>query len=66
MQPLCFVDPAIWRLWSRSSVPSEHACPPCKDCTPTYQHRMKKRGLCEHPETQFSIDNDGGVYGIPA
>lgn len=68
-QPLCFVDPMIFRLWSGSKTPGTtfgECCPagPCTDCTPTYQLRMRKRGLCEHPETVFTIGQDGGVFGM--
>lgn len=65
--PLCFVEPWVYELWAGSRVPNDRTgCPsgPCTDCTPTYQLRMKKRGLCEHPETMFTVGQDGGVFGV--
>ena len=65
--PLCFVEPWLYELWAGSRVPNDKAgCQAghCTDCTPTYQLRMRKVGRCEHPETQFSVDRDGGVFGM--
>lgn len=60
--PLCFASPEMFALWV--SAPAAAACSnPCRDCQPSYQLRMKKQGRCGHPETQFSVDEDGGVYG---
>ena len=42
------------------------AHPVCRDCTPSYQLRMKRQGRCEHPETMFAVDRDGAVVGVMA
>lgn len=62
--PLCFVDPRLFKLWSSSAGVEEcGAAGPCADCLPAYQLRMKKRGLCSHPETNFGVRQDGGIFG---
>lgn len=59
--PLCF-SPKIFNLWEQ--VPPTVRCTDhCVDCMPSYQLRMKKLGRCEHPETMFAIDADGGIVG---
>jgi hypothetical protein len=65
--PLCFTERWIYELWknSEAKVPPQMRCRNhCTDCTPTYQLRARKAGKCEHPETMFALDRQGGVYGI--
>lgn len=58
--PLCFASLKAYELWRASwKCPQSH----CHDCLPTYQLRMTKLRRCEHPETMFTIDHDGGVVG---
>ena len=63
--PLCFVTHKMFDLWMKAdTTPNVNPCAnPCRDCQPGYQLRMKRLKRCAHPETQFSIDKDGGVYG---
>lgn len=62
--PLCFVDPRTFRLWAGSAGAKECGSGPCADCQPSYQLRMKKMGRCDHPETMFGVNGEGGVYGF--
>lgn len=59
--PLCFGSLADFERWRKSfqAGSSGH----CADCLPSYQLRMKKLGRCEHPDTMFSFDEDGGIVG---
>ena len=63
--PLCFASPKMFGLWltTESRLGVKPCDSPCVDCTPSYQTRMKKQRRCAHPETMFSVDKDGGVYG---
>lgn len=63
--PLCFANPVMLELWLRADQGSAAAkCGnPCRDCQPGYQTRMKRAGRCAHPETMFTFDAEGGVYG---
>lgn len=59
--PLCFF-PRIFELWdSAPAAVRVRDC--CVDCMPSYQLRMKKLGRCEHPNTSFSFDEEGGILG---
>lgn len=63
--PLCFASPVMLDLWFKADngTGGSKCANPCRDCQPGYQVRMKRAGRCAHPETQFSVDADGGVYG---
>jgi hypothetical protein len=63
--PLCFRSMQDFERWrnSKNIVKRE---PHCRDCLPSYQLRMKKLGRCEHPNTSFSFDEDGGIVGLAA
>lgn len=58
--PLCFSSLEQYERWRKSfQCPRSH----CHDCLPAYQLRMKKQRRCEHPETMFTLDEEGGVVG---
>lgn len=62
--PLCFMEPRMFALWMNSSGPKDDCqAGPCTDCLPAYQLRMKKQGRCAHPETNFGVRDDGGIFG---
>lgn len=35
----------------------------CSDCTPEFQKEKAAKGLCDHPEVLFYLDNDGLIEG---
>jgi hypothetical protein len=58
--PICFASSQDFERWSKSYNPQR--CSHCRDCTPTFQLRMKKQRRCERPEMMFALE-DGGVVG---
>jgi hypothetical protein len=68
-KPACFSTVRFYENW-RAMLPRcnthERADPICRDCMPTYQLRMKSLGRCAHPETMFTVGQDGGVVVVPA
>ena len=68
-KPRCFSTLHIYLKWidaRRMGPANERTHPVCRDCTPSYQLRMKRQGRCEHPETMFAVDRDGAVVGVMA
>lgn len=64
--PLCFSSPRVFELWLRAdmSLPLANRCENfCTDCLPSYKVQMKREGRCEHPETVFDIEREGGLFG---
>lgn len=54
LYPPCFPSPeefAVWQLFARKSLvdPSRY----CLDCTPAFQEKALRHGLCRHPEVVF-------------
>ena len=61
--PLCFATAEDFARW-RGSFEAKRVAH-CRDCTPSFQLRMKKLNRCEHPETMFTFEEDG-VVGLCA
>lgn len=61
--PLCFASAADFELWRAVPYRQLRGCSVCTDCLPQYQLRMKKLGRCEHPETMFTLTEDGEIIG---
>ena len=59
IKPLCFATAKDFERWRSSYNPT--CVSHCRDCTPAYQLRMKKQRRCEHPETMFTVEDDGIV-----
>lgn len=68
-KPPCFSSVRFYENW-RAMLPKcnsgERQATICHDCLPGYQLRMKKLGRCAHPDTAFTVGQDGGVIGVPA
>lgn len=35
----------------------------CEDCTPEFQKEKSAKGMCDHPEVLFYLDENGLIYG---
>lgn len=70
-KPPCFSTVRFYENWRAMLLKCSHTEQKsvrghCRDCLPTYQLRMKKAGRCIHPETMFTVDQDGSVVGVLA
>lgn len=64
--PLCFASPRLFELWLKAdtALPEAQRCQNvCRDCLPSYKVRMKREGRCQHPETVFDLESEGGIFG---
>jgi hypothetical protein len=62
--PLCFSDPADWRLWVGTRGTKHNDSEYCTDCTPDHQKRMIAAARCQHPGTLFHLDGEGELRGV--